>query len=142
MLEQRGSTACRGDHITGCWNRGVPLHTEVTTLQGVGTEGFHCMQRRPHYRVLEQRGSTAYRGDHITGCWNRGVPLYTEVTTLQGVRTEGFHCTVSCDQSNLFVSCVYINSCAARPPCCHAHLFVCVENSVEEELRKPNTQHS
>ena len=69
-----------------------PLHTEVTTLQGVGTEGFHCIQRRPHYRVLEQRGSTVCRGDHITGRWNRGVPLYAEVTTLQGVGTEGFHC--------------------------------------------------
>ena len=28
--------------ISGCWNRGVPLYTEVSSFQGVGIEGFHC----------------------------------------------------------------------------------------------------
>ena len=39
--------------ISGCWNRGVPLYTEVSSFQGVGIEGFHCIQRCPHFRVLE-----------------------------------------------------------------------------------------
>ena len=26
---------------------------EVSSLQGVGIEGFHCIQRCPHFRVLE-----------------------------------------------------------------------------------------
>ena len=60
----------RGVLISGCWNRGVPLYTEVSSLQGVGigefhcyTEvssfqgvgigEFHCIQRCPHFRVLE-----------------------------------------------------------------------------------------
>ena len=33
------------------WNRGVPLYTEMTSLQGVGIEEFHCIC--PHFRVLE-----------------------------------------------------------------------------------------
>ena len=40
----------------------VPLYTEVSSLEGVGREGFHCIQRCPHLRVLEERGSTVYRG--------------------------------------------------------------------------------
>ena len=57
----------RGVLISGCWNRGVPLYTEVSSfqevgfplytevssIQGVGIEGFHCIQRCPHFRVLE-----------------------------------------------------------------------------------------
>ena len=39
--------------ISGGWNRGVPLHTEVASFQGVGIEEFHCIQRCPHFRVLE-----------------------------------------------------------------------------------------
>ena len=35
------------------------MYTEVTSFQGVGIEGFHCIQRCPHFRVL---GSTVYRG--------------------------------------------------------------------------------
>ena len=81
----------------------------MSSLQGVGREGFHCIQRCPHSRVLEERGSTVYRGGPHSrvleergstvyrgvltpGCWNRGVPLYTEVYSLQGVGIEGFHC--------------------------------------------------
>ena len=107
MLEERGSTVYRGVLTSGCWKRGfhciqrcphfrergstvyrgvltsgrgVPLYTEVSSLQG---EGFHCIQRCPHFR---ERGSTVYRGVLTSG---RGVPLYTEVSSLQG---EGFHC--------------------------------------------------
>ncbi len=69
----------------GGWNGGVPLYTEVSSFQGVGIEGFHCIQRCPRFRGLEWRGSTVYRG--VRG-WNRGVPLYTEVS---GVGIEGFH---------------------------------------------------
>ena len=39
--------------ISGGWNRGVPLYTEVSSFQGVGIEEFHCIQRCPHFRVLE-----------------------------------------------------------------------------------------
>ena len=67
---------------SGCWNRGVPLYTEVSSLQGVGIEGFHCIQRCPHFR-------------------NRGVPLYTEVSSLQGVGIEGFHCIQRCPHSRV-----------------------------------------
>ena len=35
----------RGVLISGCWNRGVPLYTEVSSFQGVGIEEFHCIQR-------------------------------------------------------------------------------------------------
>ena len=72
----------RGVLISGCWNGGVPLCTEVSSFQGVGIEGFHC--------------STVYRGVLISGCWNRGVPLYTEVSSFQGVGIEGFHCIQRC----------------------------------------------
>ncbi len=61
----------RGVLISGGWNRGVPLYTEVSSFQGVGIEGFHCIQRCPHFRG--------------------GVPLYTGVPSLQGARIEGFH---------------------------------------------------
>ena len=39
--------------ISGGWNRGVPLYTEVSSFQGVGIEEFHCIQRCPHFRGLE-----------------------------------------------------------------------------------------
>ena len=29
----------------GCWNREVPLYTEVSSFQGVGIEEFHCIQK-------------------------------------------------------------------------------------------------
>ena len=70
----------RGVLISGCWNRGVPLHTEVPSFQGVGVEEFHHV----------------YRGVLISGCWNRGVPLYTEVSSFQGIGIEEFHCTQGC----------------------------------------------
>ena len=56
-----GSTVYRGVLISGCWNRGVPLYTEVFSFQGVGIEG-----------------STVYRG--VLMSWNRGVLLYIEVS--------------------------------------------------------------
>ena len=60
----------RGVLVSGGWNRGVPLCTEVSSLQGVGIEEFplctevsslqgvgieefHCIQRCPYFRVLE-----------------------------------------------------------------------------------------
>ena len=56
----------RGVLISGDWNRGLPLYTEVFSFQGVGIEGFqvfsfqgvgieefHCLQRCPPFRVLE-----------------------------------------------------------------------------------------
>ncbi len=50
----------------------------VSSLQGVGIEGFHC-------GVLtsggwNRGGSTVYRGVLTSGGCNRGVPLYTEVS--------------------------------------------------------------
>ena len=40
--------------ISGGWNRrGIPLCAEVSSLQGVGIEEFHCIQRCPHFRELE-----------------------------------------------------------------------------------------
>ena len=50
---KRSSTVYRGVLISGGWNRGVPLYTEVSSFQGVGIEEFHCIQRCPHFRVLE-----------------------------------------------------------------------------------------
>ena len=47
------STVYRGVLISGCWNRGVPLYTKVVSFQGVEIEGFHCIQRCPHFRELE-----------------------------------------------------------------------------------------
>ena len=57
----------RGVLISGGWNRGVPLYTEVSSFQVVGIEEFHCI----------------HRGVLISGGWNRGVPVYTEVSSFQ-----------------------------------------------------------
>ena len=43
----------RGVLISGGWNRGVPMYTEVSSFQGIGIEGFHCIKRCPPFRVLE-----------------------------------------------------------------------------------------
>ena len=48
-----GSTVNRGILILRGGNRGVPLYTEVSSFQGVGIEGFHCIQRCPHFKGLE-----------------------------------------------------------------------------------------
>ena len=53
FLLQRSFTVYRGVLISGCWNRGVPLYTEVSLFQGVGIEEFHCIQKCPHFRRLE-----------------------------------------------------------------------------------------
>ena len=47
------STVYRYVLILGGWNRGVPLYTEVSSLQGVGIDEFHCIQMCPHFRGLE-----------------------------------------------------------------------------------------
>ena len=47
------STIYRDVLISGGWNIGVPLYTEVSSFQGVGIEGFHCIQRCPRFRELE-----------------------------------------------------------------------------------------
>ena len=39
----------RGVLISECWNREVPLYTEVSSFQGVGIEGI---QRCPHLRGI------------------------------------------------------------------------------------------
>ena len=39
--------------ISGSWNKGVPLYTEVSSFQVVGIEEFHCIQRCPHFRWFE-----------------------------------------------------------------------------------------
>ena len=72
-LEWRSSTVYRGILISGGWNGGVPLYTEVPSFQGDGIEEFYCIQRCPHSRGLEWRSSTVYRGVLISGDWNRGV---------------------------------------------------------------------
>ena len=43
-------------------NKGVPSFVgvrikgfQVSSFQGVGIEGFHCIKRCPHFRVLEYR---------------------------------------------------------------------------------------
>ena len=46
-------TVYRGLLISGGWNRGVPLYTEVSSFQVVRIEEFHCIQRCPHFRGLE-----------------------------------------------------------------------------------------
>ena len=33
-----------------CGNRGTPLYTVVSSFQGVGIEGLHCMKRCFHFR--------------------------------------------------------------------------------------------
>ena len=57
-------TVYRDALISGCWDRGVPLYTEVSSFWGVGIEGFHCIwcwnRGFPLYMVLEWRGSTVY----------------------------------------------------------------------------------
>ena len=38
--------------ISGFWNRGFPLYTEISSFQDVGKEGFHCIHK---YRVLKSK---------------------------------------------------------------------------------------
>ena len=75
----------------------IPLYTEMSSLQGVGVEGFHCIQRCPHSGCWN-RGIPLYTEvSSLLGVLiNRGVPLYTEVSSLQGVGIEGFHCIQRC----------------------------------------------
>ena len=70
------STKCLS--FQGGWNRGVLLYTKMSSFQGVGIEGFHCIQRCSHFGG--------------GGGWNREVSLYTEMSSFQGVGIEGFHC--------------------------------------------------
>ena len=73
------------------WNRGVPLYTEVSSLQGVGMEKFHCI--RTEVSSLQGVGIEGFHCiQRCPQCWNRGVPLYTEVSSLQSVGMERFHC--------------------------------------------------
>ena len=44
----------RGVLILGCCNRGLPLYTEVSSFQGVGIEGFHCIQRCLPFKGIGQ----------------------------------------------------------------------------------------
>ena len=39
----------KGIFISRGWNRGVPLYTEVSSFQGVGIDGFHCIKKCPHF---------------------------------------------------------------------------------------------
>ena len=39
--------------ISGGWNRGVPLYTEVSSFQGIGIQEFYCIERCPYFRGLE-----------------------------------------------------------------------------------------
>ena len=55
--------------ISGCWNRGVPLYTEV---------------RCPHFI-----GVPLYA--EVSSFQGVGVPLYVEVSSFQGVGIEEFH---------------------------------------------------
>ena len=41
------STVYRSVLISGCWNRGVPLYTEVSSFQGVG-----IYRRAPLYKEV------------------------------------------------------------------------------------------
>ena len=68
----------RGVLISGCWNRGVPLYTEVSSFQGVGIEGFHC--------EVSSFQEVGMEGFHhcIHKC------------PLQESGMEGFHCIHKC----------------------------------------------
>ena len=52
VQEWRGSTVYRGVLISGSWNGGVPLYTEVSSFQEVG-----------------RRSSPVYKGILISGGW-------------------------------------------------------------------------
>ena len=47
------STVYKGVFISGCWNRGILLYTEVYSFQGVGIEGFYYIQRCIPFSGLE-----------------------------------------------------------------------------------------
>ena len=82
VLEQRGSTVYRGVLISGCWNRGVPLYTEVSSFQGVGIEEFHW---RPHCVGMGwNRGVPLVSSFGGVGVWNRGVPLAMSLLEVRG----------------------------------------------------------
>ena len=58
----------------------VPLYTEVSSLQEVGIEEFHCIQSSTVYSGVSTFQWVGieefhYRGVLISGGCNRGVPL-------------------------------------------------------------------
>ena len=53
LISEGSSTEYRGVLISEGWNRRISLYTEVSSFQGVRIEGFHCIQRCPHFRGLE-----------------------------------------------------------------------------------------
>ena len=57
-------------------------HTSHIISEGWKIEGFHCIQRCPHFKVLEQRGYT--------------------VSSFQGVGIEEFHCIQRCPYFRVF----------------------------------------
>ena len=70
----------------------------MSSFQEVGIEGFHCIQRCPHFRGwnrgshctlrcphFRKLGSTVYRG-----VLYREVPLYVEVSSYQKIGIEEF----------------------------------------------------
>ena len=73
----------RGVLISGCWNRGVPLCTEVSSFQGVGIEEFQCIL--------------------TSGCWNRGV---SGVLISGDFKREVFHPekSLSIAEDNLIIN--------------------------------------
>ena len=71
---------------------------EVSSLQGVGIEGFHCIQRCPH--ALKGVGIEVYRGVLTPGVGIEGSTVYRGVlTSLKGVGIEGFHGIQRCPHS-------------------------------------------
>ena len=62
--------------------RGVPLYTEMSSFQGIGLEGFHCLQK---YLTIPEVF-------HCRG-W---IPLYTDVFSFQGVEIDRFTVHPTC----------------------------------------------
>ena len=74
----------------------------MSSFQGVGIEGFHCIQVSS-FQEVEIGGSTVYRGVLISGCWNREELHRIERCVRVGMYPFPFKLT-SCNPNYVFLS--------------------------------------
>ena len=118
----------------------------MSSLQGVGIEGFHCIQRYPHSRVLEERSSTVYRGVPTVyrgvltpGHWNRGVPLYTEGFWFPHYgRLSSRYVYISCGLQSVS-SCIYMQTSHYANTHTYIHMYASYQMNTRPRSR---TDHS
>ena len=93
------STVYRGVLISGCWYRGVPLYTEVSSFQWVGIAA-HFIQRRhinsvpPLGQIRLELGVTSFQGGYYTRIC--GQPIISQVVgqSLEKSYNNNYSCVL------------------------------------------------